>query len=200
MKHPWLVSAAVALLAIGWSVALVVGTFTAHMAAHVAAVALAAPLLALGLWARPRMLGTPLAALVACAVELVVVWGWHAPWAHAAARAEPVVFVLEQLTFLAAGYAVWASAIPRTDDAAGRGTALAGVGALLMTSMHMSLLGGLLAVSSRPFYHGSGAQALWDQQLGGVLMLAVGGLVYLAGALVLLGRALGRQLSWEESP
>ena len=63
-----------------------------------------------------------------------------------------------------------------------------------MTSMHMTLLGVLLALASRPLYvhgmHGAmlpvGLTPVQDQHLGGVLMLVFGGSAYLAGALWLL--------------
>jgi putative membrane protein len=57
----------------------------------------------------------------------------------------------------------------------------------------------MLASATRPLYLHAGTAhdalpmavaALADQQLGEVLMLAVGGVVYLGGALVLLGRLL----------
>ena len=79
------------------------------------------------------------------------------------------------------------------DAARRRDRAAAGVAGLLMTSMHMTLLGVLLALASRPLYGGhgdvltlSGLSPLQDQHLGGVLMLVFGGVSYLAGALVLL--------------
>jgi putative membrane protein len=172
------------------------GSFAAHMTVHMFAVAVAAPVLAWALPWRPRLLAAPMAVLAACGSELVVVWGWHAPALHAAARGSPVVFVLEQGSFVLAGYLVWASAMTSAGRAAA--TSLAGAGALLLTSMHMSLLGGLLAVAPQPWY-GHGAEfgtALDDQQLGGVIMLAVGAVAYLSGALLLLARALGHAPAW----
>ena len=71
----------------------------------------------------------------------------------------------------------------------GRERAAAGVGGLVLTSMHMTLLGVLLALAPRSLYQA--CLGLGDQQTGGVLMLAVGGTVYMAGALVLLGQLLG---------
>jgi len=189
----------VLLLAGGWTAAFAFGTFASHMTAHVIAVAVAAPLLAVTLNCRPALLGVPMATLMACGVELVVVWGWHVPRLHAAAAHSIVVFAAEQLCFLLAGYAVWASALPAAPR--GRQSALPGVGALLITSMHMTLLGGLLAVSSRAWYHHHEAtNALWDQHLGGVIMLAVGGMAYLGGALVLLARALSQRSGWRPAP
>ncbi len=52
--------------------------------------------------------------------------------------------------------------------------------------MHMTLLGVLVALSPRVLYaHGGGAEALADQALGGVIMIA-GGAAYLAGGLFLV--------------
>ena len=70
--------------------------------------------------------------------------------------------------------------------------AAAGVVALLLTSMHMTLLGALLALSPRPLYAhaGHGPSALDEQHLGGAIMLGVGGVSYLAGGLWLSVRLL----------
>jgi putative membrane protein len=164
--------------------------FAAHMAMHLLVVAVAAPLLALGVAggrADPvRRWPAAFPALPATVLEFVVVWAWHAPALHQAARQSWPMQALEQGSFLLAGLLVWLSAF------GGRGDerAAAGVAALLMTSMHMTLLGVLLAGAARPLYAHHGSQplalALQDQQLGGVLMLATGGVAYLAGALVLL--------------
>jgi putative membrane protein len=60
--------------------------------------------------------------------------------------------------------------------------------------MHMTLLGALLALSPRPLYsHMEGYSeltAIDDQNLGGAIMLLVGGLSYLLGGLWLTGRLL----------
>jgi putative membrane protein len=77
-------------------------------------------------------------------------------------------------------------------DPAQRHTRIAsGIAALLLTSMHMTLLGALLALAPRPLYEHAGATAnltpLEDQHLGGAIMLIVGGFSYLAGGLWLTG-------------
>jgi putative membrane protein len=68
-----------------------------------------------------------------------------------------------------------------------------------MTSMHMTLLGALLGLASRPVYphhHGAehplGLTALADQQMGGAVMLGVGGVVYLVAGIWLMSRVLKR--------
>ena len=165
-------------------------SFAAHMTLHMAVVAVAAPLLSIGAAGRrydpvkkaPNLF-SPIPASVG---ELLIVWAWHAPGLHHFARFEPAGFVIEQGMFLAAGVWVWLSAFggesPRT-----RARSAAGVIGLLLTSMHMTLLGALLTMSPRLLYshhHGDSAlDPLTDQYLGGAIMLVVGGVAFLAGGL-----------------
>jgi putative membrane protein len=189
-----LLGAGLALLAAAWIgplPALAMTRFWAHMTMHLTVVALAAPLIAaafagsrLDPAARAPLLFAPLPAAF---LELVVIWGWHAPAAHDAARMDPGIFVAEQASFLAVGLLVWMAALGGS-AARRRERAAGGVGALLLTSMHMGLLGVLLALAPRPLYEA--CLGLLDQQVGGVMMLAVGGTVYLAGGLALLSTLL----------
>ena len=173
-------------------------SFAAHMAMHMGVVAIAAPLVALAIAGsthdparRRSWLAAPIAASM---VELIVVWGWHAPALHQAARHHAAVFVLEQGSFLLAGLLLWVTAAGggRERWQAGAGV---GVAALLFTSMHMTLLGALLMLATRPLFGHAGVEsgdALADQQLGGALMLIVGGASYLIGGLWLSARMLRR--------
>lgn len=166
--------------------------FSAHMIMHMLIVAAAAPLLAIGIAGgrfdpvtrRPGLFSPVPASLL----EFLIVWGWHTPVLHQSARESPAMLVLEQGSFLAAGLLLWFSAFggaPRQRCA----RAPAGITGLLLTSMHMTLLGVLLALADRVLYaHGS--LALEDQRIGGVIMLAAGGSVYLLGALWLLAELL----------
>ncbi len=173
------------------------GSFASGMVAHMAVVAIASPLIAIGLPDRLRPgPGMPAALpVLASLFELLVVWGWHAPSTRALAEASPAITVLEQASFLAAGLLLWSTSFAR----GGTIHAATGAGALLFTSIHMTLLGALLSLSPRPLY-GTGEvtcfgvvlDAAQDQQLGGVIMLAVGAVVYLAGCLSLAGRLLAR--------
>lgn len=165
-------------------------SFAAHMSLHMGVVAVAAPLLALVLaggrcdpvrrapgWFPP----IPLSLL-----ELVVVWAWHAPALQHAARHTSGGFIAEQAAFFTAGLLVWLSAFGG-DPETRRERAGAGITALLLTSMHMTLLGALLALTPRALYlHGDGhgqLDPLEDQHLGGAIMLVIGGVSYLAGGL-----------------
>jgi len=166
--------------------------FVAHMTMHVTVVALAAPLIALGLAGGP---GDPVrrapwlfAAVPASLAEMLIIWLWHTPALHHAARHGGAALALEQGSFLLAALLVWLSALGG-DDRTRAPRAAAGIAGLLLTSMHMTLLGVLLVLAPRVLYgdHGAAAAgALADQQLGGLLMLVAGGSVYLAGGLYLL--------------
>lgn len=165
-------------------------SFAAHMALHMAVVSVASPLIAIGMSGRSfdpvRQAPYFFAPLTAAVGELLIVWAWHAPRLHHYARFETHGFVLEQAMFLGAGLWVWLSAFggdaPRT-----RQRSASGIVGLLLTSMHMTLLGALLALSPRVLYahhHGlSQLSLLEDQHLGGAIMLVVGGAAFLFGGL-----------------
>lgn len=167
-------------------------SFAAHMTLHMAIVAVASPLLALGMAGRRydpvRHVPVVFAVIPASAAELLIVWAWHAPGLHHFARSQTLGLVCEQLMFLLSGVWVWLSAFGGTPSRR-RSRAGAGVIGLLLTSMHMTFLGALLAMSPRLLYahsHGLGSlDALTDQHLGGAVMLVVGGLAYLSGGLAL---------------
>ncbi|ODN71416.1 cytochrome c oxidase assembly protein [Methylobrevis pamukkalensis] len=172
--------------------------FAAHMTLHMGVVAVAAPLIAIGI-AGSRFDPTPrhpvlLGPLLASFVELVVVWGWHVPALHELARGGGPAFAAEQATFFASGLLVWTACLGHAArDREGR--SLQGTIGLLVTSIHMTLLGALLSFAGRSLYdhggHGADpATVLADQQAGGIIMLLVGGASYLTGGLVLMARIL----------
>jgi putative membrane protein len=146
-------------------------SFAVHMVAHMAIVAIAAPLIAIGLHGTRLDFSvglTWITPLTASLVELVAVWFWHLPQTRLLAEQSPAAAVLEQIAFLVAGLLLWLSCLSASR--------LAGAAGLLFTSMHMTLLGVLLALSPRPLY--------------GVAMLLVGAISYLAGGIALLFRLL----------
>jgi putative membrane protein len=168
---------------------------TGHMVAHMIAVAVAAPALALALSGGPldpvrrwRALANPLGLSV---VELAAVWLWHLPAVRHAAGHGMAMQLVELACFLLAGGLLWLAVLAAP--------AMAGVGALLLTSMHMTLLGALIGLAPRSLYpdmtHAApfGLTPLQDQQLGGAAMLAIGGAAYLLGALAVLGGMLRQE-------
>ena len=206
-------------------------SFAAHMLAHMAVVAIAAPLIALGigsiflggladserlvlrigerrggesrfLLSRWRPLNSPGTVaplslpIVASLVELIIVWGWHAPAARSWAIASTLGTVVEQASFLAAGLFLWLSCLAVYGTGA-RAHRFAGAVALLLTTVHMTLLGALLALAPRPLFgleevtcFGLTLAAGEDQQLGATIMLFVGATVYLAGGVALISGVL----------
>jgi putative membrane protein len=167
------------------------------MTMHMGVVAVAAALLALGVAGgrldpvrhTPRLF----APIPASALELVVVWAWHAPGLHHTARHGMAGLMAEQGMFLLAGLLMWLSAFGG-DAWRRRNRAAAGVLGLLLTAMHMTLLGALLALTPRPLYAhvdgGAELTPLEDQHLGGAIMLLSGGASYLLGGLWLTAELL----------
>nr|WP_234890792.1 cytochrome c oxidase assembly protein [Agrobacterium vitis] len=169
-------------------------SFSAHMVAHMSVVGVAAPLIAIGLSKCckahiPMPLTLP---VVASVLELITVWSWHAPIIRRVVETSVTVTVVEQAMFLLVGILLWWTCLAQPSD---KMHAAIGAGALLLTSIHMTLLGALLSLSQRPLYGDGevtcfgvvlGAQE--DQQLGGIIMLLVGAIVYLAGGLLLARR------------
>jgi putative membrane protein len=176
------------------------GPFSAHMAVHMAVVAVAAPLLALGVAGSrldPFRKFPRLAAPIPLSVlELAVVWVWHTPALHHAAHHSGAWFAVEQGMFLLSGLFLWLSLFGG-EARITRNRCGAGVVALLLTSMHMTLLGALVALAQRPLYgrvhataRGPALSALDDQQLGGAIMIVAGGVAYILGGLWLSARLL----------
>ena len=173
--------AAVLLLAWLWPTPAPLWPFADHMVRHMSVVAIAAPLLALGL----RGVAMPaIPPLVATLVEFAAVWGWHLPAAHVLAQTSAGWFAAEQASFLLGGLALWFAVLHP-------GRQLAGAGGMLLTSMHMTLLGALLILAVRPLYPSAICGGPIDQQMGGMIMLGLGTPIYLVAGLMLTARALG---------
>ena len=180
--------AAVAVLAVGFVsplCALSSALFAARTVHHVLLVAVAAPLLA---WALPGRKTGPLA--LATAAQAAVFWAWHAPGAYAWALSHDAAYWLMQLSLL--GAAVWFWVGVR------RASAPAAVAHLLVAMVAMGLLGALLTFAGQPVYaphlfttEAWGLTALEDQQIAGLIMWAPAAAVYLAAALLTLGRWIG---------
>ena len=186
-------------------------SFAAHMTMHMAIVAVIAPLIALavsGTAGDPvRTMPRLFAPIPASLIELVIVWAWHVPALHHAARHQSWALLAEQGSFITAGVLLWIAAIGGTHEQR-RLRAGAGVLALLFTSMHMTLLGALFALANRPLFQhapesASALSPLADQHLGGAIMLLVGGASYLTGGLWLTSVMLRPQVApsrdWRES-
>ena len=201
MRRGAIVLGVVAVMA-GWSLAVAGLGFTGHMIAHMTVVSIAAPLIAFGMAgtsydpaSRWPLLFSPLPMSM---VEMLIVWGWHLPAARAFASSTATGLLLEQCMFLGGGLLLWCSCLGTLDSASTPRRA-AGVIALLLTTMHMTLLGVLIALAPRSLFGRTGfdwlgivVAPLADQHLGGVMMLLIGAGSYLLGGLVLMSRLLWR--------
>lgn len=163
--------------------AALLGHFPAHMLRHMGLVAAVAPLAVLAWPGAARRWRLPV--VPSAGLEFAVVWAWHLPALHLLAQQGGAARLLEQAMFLAAGWLVWSSALTADEP-------MAGAGGLFLTSVHMTMLGALLVLAPAPLYP---AAALAGQQLGGMLMLAIGTPVYLFGGLALVRQGLRRGLT-----
>ncbi len=128
---------------------------------------------------------------LATALQLVLLWGWHAPPSLAAAMSNPPAMLAMSASLTAAAAWFWLAiyAIP----AAGRWRAIF---ALLVTGKLFCLLGALLVFAPRTLFDAmaygpqavSAAESLADQQLAGLMMLVVCPLVYITVGVVLASR------------
>jgi putative membrane protein len=204
MKPRLFIGLGLALLLAAWAgplPRLVPESFAAHMALHMGIVGIAIPVLAAGLAPmladHPYLRSQLVLPIVISLFDLVVVWGWHTPALHHASRSSSWMLAYEQASFALAALLVWILALAAPKGRR-EGAALAGALALFFTSMHMTLLGALIGLAPRPIYPGHahhspfGLSEMADQQVVGVIMLAIGGVIYLLGGLLLVARALHR--------
>jgi putative membrane protein len=154
--------------------------FTVRVVHHIALVLAMAPLLAFGLQPWLKRLPAPL--WTSTAIAAVVFWVWHAPAPYAAALSSDALYWLMQVTLLSSAVAFWL--------AVRRAAPAAAMGAILVTTVLMGLLGALITFAGRPLYPPHFASALsWgmapleDQQLAGIIMWAPGSIAYLAVAM-----------------
>jgi len=185
--------------------------FAGHMLQHVVLMVIAAPLLVLArplapwLWALPsawrhrvgRILGSgPVRGAwrgltrpaVAWTLHAIALWSWHAPPLYEATLRSDAVHVAQHACFFLTALLFWWVPIHgRGGAAVMRAT---GIPYLFTTALHGSVLSALLTFSPRawyPIYEPTaaswGLSALEDQQLGGLIMWGVSGVVYVAAAI-----------------
>ena len=127
--------------------------------------------------------------VAASVVQLVLLWGWHAPPALALTLHTPAAHAAMQISCLAAALWFWLAIL--ADRSAMRWRALF---ALLITGKLFCLLGALLVFAPRLLYGDAAAHglhvaghdaALADQHLAGLLMLAVCPLTYVLAGVVI---------------
>uniref|UniRef100_Q11EK5 Conserved hypothetical membrane protein n=2 Tax=Phyllobacteriaceae TaxID=69277 RepID=Q11EK5_CHESB len=172
------------------------GFLAQHMAIHIVAMNIAAPIAAMALrffrgdTAQPRearWIG--LAALL----QIALLWFWHLPSAMAFAYAAPGGEMIMHLSLFAA--ALWFWRVILNEAEAARWQAL---GALLFTGKLFCLLGVLLTFAPRSLYIAAAELCLGgridpaalvpDQQLAGLMMLIACPLVYVLAGIMISAR------------
>jgi putative membrane protein len=158
--------------------------FSARAAHHLLVVAVAAPLIAAACPA-----GVARAAGPALAGFALTLWAWHAPAAYDLALSHKGVYWLMQLSLLGGAVWFWRQVLAPT-------ASLVTEGPLIIAAYgQMGLLGAVLTFAPTPLYaaHATaplafGLTPLGDQQLGGLLMWAPGGVPFAIVAAMLLAR------------
>jgi cytochrome c oxidase assembly factor CtaG len=189
--------------------------FSAHMLQHEILILISAPLISASLpgatllWAfaprhrsgigkwiqgiehsRPiESLTSPLNAWI---LEAAALWLWHIPFLYQATLHSDWVHAAQHLSFLGTAVLFWSALY-----GVGRSAMSYGAATLYVfgTAVHCSALGALLTFSQvlwYPAYRSTtsvwGLTPLEDQQLGGAIMWVPSGLVFIAVAMVLMGR------------
>lgn len=188
--------------------------FSAHMLQHLLLLLLAPPLLLLGLpgtfWGRllrnprlasvARFLARPALAWI---IGMGTIWVWHAPPLYNAALADERIHIIEHLMFLVSATIFWWPALSPLREM--RMAPLQGIPYLFGAAASSAVLGILLTFTPPGPYpeylhpvdelgvlpllrQQWGLTPGTDQQIGGLLMWVPGGLIYLSGILLSLGR------------
>ena len=185
--------------------------FSAHMVQHELLMVVAAPLLvtgrplqawtwalppgwrtALGAAARLAWLRAPWAALThpfgAWIAHAAALWLWHVPAFFEASLASRGLHELQHASFFGSALLLWWSVLGRR----ARRPDAASLGSLVTTMLHTGALGALLTFAPGVWYasyragNAYGLAPLDDQQLGGLVMWAPGGLAYLLAGLAIV--------------
>ncbi len=191
--------------------------FSLHMVQHLLLMMVAPPLMLLGIcgatppprarFARLRRAWWALtrpwpAVLLFNSVMLV----WHIPALYDTTLTVEPVHILEHLSFMAVGVVFWWAIVdpirgPRTVTV----TPLTKIAALVVSGIPPTVLGLIFALSRTPFYAYYvraprlwGVSALFDQQIGGVIMLGLGNIIYFVAIVIIFMRLLGDAAKDEE--
>jgi putative membrane protein len=186
-----LVASSTCILAVGTLLAgfLEFGPHARHMAAHILAMNVAAPVLAaitLVRWKRQR--GSVSLLWFATFVQIAMLWVWHAPIAQKLILHTPGAMIAAHAALLLAATAFCGSLLCLTGSSRWHA-----IPALLLTGKLVCLLAALLVFAPRALYGSAdhAAHGLGDQHLAGLLMLAACPLSYLVAAVFITVHLIG---------
>ena len=165
------------------------GTQSTHMALHIAAMNVTAPLAAALLSKLlPSWVGQYRTLWLSALAQISLLWAWHVPSVQHAVAASHGHHVAAHAALFFSSFVFWSSIIRLPE--AGRWQAIA---ALLLTGKLACLLSALLIFSPRALYDTSVQYAqLDDQQLAGLLMITACPLSYLIAAIILATQLFNR--------
>jgi putative membrane protein len=124
-------------------------------------------------------------------------WAWHVPALFDAALRIEALHWLQHATFLLTGVWFWRAVFAAVD----RTRMALAIADLFATTMHMGLLGGLIALARNPLYmSASNMDAMSDQRLAGLIMWVPGCLIYAIVAFIIAARMLRPAMSIGDGP
>lgn len=184
--------------------------FSIHMLQHLLLMMVAPPLLLLGIAGTrplPRarhagirrlwwMLTRPWVALILFNIVMLV---WHIPALYDTTLTTEPVHVVEHLSFIGVGVVFWWAIVdPIRDQHTVTVSPLTKIAALVLSGIPPTVLGLIFALSPVAFYdfyvHAPrlwGISPVFDQQIGGVLMLGLGNIIYFVAIVIVFMRLLG---------
>jgi putative membrane protein len=175
------------------------GPLAGQMALHIALMNVVAPMTAV-LLTRQVGLGRASTLWVVAAIQIAVLWAWHAPALQRYAMGSHAVQAVMHASLLAIGFLFWRGLVRLAP-----GSRWHAIAVLLLTGKFACLLAVLLIFAPRLLYdfpaHASSAvAALADQQLAGLLMAAACPLSYVVAGMIVAIQAIGELGSMAGTP
>jgi len=183
--------------------------FLLHMLQHLLLMMVAPPLVLLGICGvRPPQTGflrvrkvwwLITRPWVAAVIFNAVMLFWHIPALYNTTLTVGAVHVLEHISFIGVGLVLWWPVIdPIRGSHTKPVTPLTKIAMLVVSGIPPTVLGLIFALSRTPFYSFYvvaprvwGLSPLADQEIGGVLMLGLGNIIYFVAILAIFMRLLG---------
>ena len=130
-------------------------------------------------------------------LHAAALWAWHVPALFDAALRIEALHWLQHASFLLTGIWFWRAIFAAVD----RTRMALAIADLFATTMHMGLLGGLIALAHHQLYRSmSDMDAISDQRLAGLIMWVPGCLIYAIVAFVIAARMLRPAMSIGHGP
>jgi putative membrane protein len=164
------------------------GPLSTHMAIHIAVMNIAAPIIAIALFRR-NLVPRSGSLWVAGAVQLLVLIAWHIPPLHQALAVSSALASVTGPVLLLSSIVFWLALTAHAVDAPWQAML-----ALLLTGKVACLMGGVLVFAPRALYasHHGVDGSLADQQLAGLLMLALCPLSYIVAGITIAAQMMMR--------